>query len=113
MSQDTLPGIDARAGRALGLLARTTDDLRRLPLPEAEELGEALSAAAAQLDTALAWHRAGPARVVCVGRTRAGKSTLRHVLTGEAEDGIGRGGQRTTRDNIEYVWRDLLLVDTP
>lgn len=113
MSQDSLPDVDARAGRALGLLARTTDDLRRLPLPEGGELGDLLASAAAVVDRTLGWHRDGPGRVACVGRTRAGKSTLRFVLTGQAEDGIGRGGQRTTRDNIEYAWRGVVLVDTP
>lgn len=58
-------------------------------------------------------HRSGPCRVACVGRTKAGKSTLRFVLTGQAEDGIGRGGQRTTIESIDYAWGDLVMVDTP
>jgi Fe-S cluster assembly ATPase SufC len=57
--------------------------------------------------------RSGPARVACIGRTVSGKSTLRYALTGEAEYGIGRGGQRTTTENIEYAWADLVVIDTP
>ncbi|GAB3852671.1 GTPase domain-containing protein [Dactylosporangium cerinum] len=57
--------------------------------------------------------RGDAARVVCIGRTKAGKSTLRFVLTGEGADGIGKGGQRTTRIPITYRWRDIDVVDTP
>ncbi|WP_250795928.1 GTPase domain-containing protein [Micromonospora phytophila] len=57
--------------------------------------------------------RGDAARVVCIGRTKAGKSTLRFVLTGEGADGIGKGGQRTTSIPITYRWRDIDVVDTP
>ena len=54
-----------------------------------------------------------PPSVVCIGRTKAGKSTLRYVLTGEGAEGIGGGGQRTTRASLKYPWRGLDVVDTP
>jgi GTPase len=57
--------------------------------------------------------RDGVARVVVIGRTKAGKSTLRYVLTGANKGGIGRGGQRTTRRAISYRWRGYEIVDTP
>lgn len=72
-----------------------------------------LEGAAADLRAALTPVRRSPPVVAVVGRTRAGKSTLRFVLTGDGEDGIGRGGQRTTRTIIEYAWHGLLLRDTP
>lgn len=57
--------------------------------------------------------RGDAARVVCIGRTKAGKSTLRFVLTGEGAEGIGKGGQRTTTVPITYAWRGVDIVDTP
>jgi hypothetical protein len=57
--------------------------------------------------------RGDAARVVCIGRTKAGKSTLRFVLTGEGAEGIGKGGQRTTSVPITYRWRGIDIVDTP
>lgn len=80
---------------------------------EAPSLRSELCEAVWRLTDTLTFVTHGPCRVVCVGRTRAGKSTLRFVLTGDGEDGIGRGGQRTTTEVIEYTWRDLIIVDTP
>ena len=51
--------------------------------------------------------------VVFLGRTKAGKSTLRAVLTGEGRDNIGVGSQRTTRVNDIYEWNHLRIIDTP
>lgn len=51
--------------------------------------------------------------VALIGRTKAGKSTLRAVLTGEGKDGIGHGAQRTTRVNNIYEWNHLRIIDTP
>jgi len=51
--------------------------------------------------------------VTLFGRTMAGKSTIREALTGGDGGTIGKGGQRTTRDVIEYEWESLRLVDTP
>ena len=51
--------------------------------------------------------------IVLFGRTRAGKSTIREVLTKGDGSTIGKGGQRTTRDVHEYRWNNLRLIDTP
>jgi hypothetical protein len=74
---------------------------------------ERLGAALTELDAALQPVRSGRSVVAVVGRTKAGKSTLRFVLSGEGEDRIGRGGLRTTRTTIDYAWRGLRLRDTP
>lgn len=84
-----------------GLATSGTNDLERL--------GAALTG----LDGSLQPARSGRAVVAVVGRTRAGKSTLRFVLTGDGEGGIGRGAQATTRTVIDYAWRGLRLRDTP
>lgn len=84
-----------------GLASSCTTDLERL------------SAALTELDAALQPARSGRAVVAVVGRTKAGKSTLRFVLSGEGEDRIGRGGLGTTRTVIDYAWRGLRLRDTP
>ncbi len=48
-----------------------------------------------------------------LGRTKAGKSTLHAVITGEGFDAIGRGKQRTTRFRRVYRWKNLRIIDTP
>lgn len=102
---------DGGTAKVLGLSSALLSVMHSHPLTDQEEITqlEDVSAALAQ-STSL---KRGPARVVCVGRTKAGKSTLRYVLTGEGEAGIGLGGQRTTRESIEYVWQGHTLVDTP
>lgn len=57
-----------------------------------------------------------PFRVVLMGRTMAGKSTLFEYLSGGSGARIGVGGQRTTRDTNARQLRDLVgveVVDTP
>jgi len=51
--------------------------------------------------------------IALIGRTKAGKSTLRAVLTGEGKENIGHGAQRTTRINDIYEWNNLRIIDTP
>ena len=51
--------------------------------------------------------------IALIGETKAGKTTLRSVLTGEGYDGIGAGKQRTTRVNHVYEWNNLRIIDTP
>lgn len=51
--------------------------------------------------------------IVLVGRTKAGKSTLKTVLTGSGKDEIGKGKQRTTLVNYIYEWNSLRIIDTP
>lgn len=48
-----------------------------------------------------------------IGKTKAGKSTLHAVITGEGDDFIGRGMQRTTRFNRVYTWKRIRIIDTP
>lgn len=47
------------------------------------------------------------------GKSKAGKSTLRAVLTGEGKENIGNGSTRTTRVNDIYEWNHLRIIDTP
>lgn len=51
--------------------------------------------------------------IAFMGRTKAGKSTLHAIITGEGWDGIGVGKQRTTRLNRVYEWRNIRVIDTP
>lgn len=51
--------------------------------------------------------------IALIGRTKAGKSTLRAILTGEGKEDIGIGAQRTTRINYVYEWNHLRIIDTP
>lgn len=56
----------------------------------------------------------GPLRVAIAGRTKAGKTTLRKVLTRDVtEGGIGRGAHRTTRTADDFAWDRITFVDTP
>ena len=56
----------------------------------------------------------GPLRVAIAGRTKAGKTTLRKVLTRDlTEDGLGRGAHRTTRMAEDFAWDRITFVDTP
>jgi uncharacterized tellurite resistance protein B-like protein/GTP-binding protein EngB required for normal cell division/uncharacterized membrane-anchored protein YhcB (DUF1043 family) len=48
-----------------------------------------------------------------IGKTKSGKSTLHAVITGEGEDAIGCGKQRTTRLNRVYEWKNIRIIDTP
>jgi len=59
---------------------------------------------------------ARPMRVVMMGRTMAGKSTLLAALTGGSSERVGIGAQRTSRDVFAAPALDLLdieIVDTP
>ncbi|MBB1515753.1 GTPase domain-containing protein [Tessaracoccus sp. MC1679] len=69
--------------------------------------------AAAIADTTTAGR---PMRVVLMGRTMAGKSTLLAALTGGSAERIGVGAQRTSRDVFAAPALDLQeveIVDTP
>ncbi len=56
-----------------------------------------------------------PFRIVLMGRTMAGKSTLFEFLTGGDGASVGRGGQRTTRESHigTVLGQDIEIVDTP
>lgn len=51
--------------------------------------------------------------IAFMGRTKAGKSTLHAVVTGEGWEAIGVGKQRTTRYNRVYEWKNIRIIDTP
>jgi uncharacterized tellurite resistance protein B-like protein/GTP-binding protein EngB required for normal cell division len=51
--------------------------------------------------------------IAFMGRTKAGKSTLHAVITGEGWEAIGIGKQRTTRYNRVYEWKNIRIIDTP
>ncbi len=51
--------------------------------------------------------------IAFMGRTKAGKSTLHAVVTGEGWEAIGIGKQRTTRYNRIYEWKNIRIIDTP
>ena len=51
--------------------------------------------------------------IAVMGRTKAGKSTLHAVITGEGWEAIGVGRQRTTRYNRVYEWKHIRIIDTP
>lgn len=48
-----------------------------------------------------------------IGKTKAGKSTLHSVITGESNESIGVGKQRTTLFNRVYKWKNIRIIDTP
>ncbi len=78
-----------------------------------QQVTDEVRGACRELREELIRDRPAEARVVCIGRTKAGKSTLRYALTGDGKEGIGRGDQRTTRSIVAYRWAGLELVDTP
>ena len=51
--------------------------------------------------------------VAFMGKTKAGKSTLHAVLTGQGWNKIGGGGQGTTKYNRVYEIDHLRIIDTP
>jgi GTP-binding protein EngB required for normal cell division len=51
--------------------------------------------------------------ITFMGKTKAGKSTLHAVVTGEGWNAIGVGKQRTTRFNRVYEWKNIRIIDTP
>lgn len=51
--------------------------------------------------------------IAFMGKTKAGKSTLHAVMTGQGWDAIGVGKQRTTRFNRVYEWNNIRIIDTP
>jgi len=51
--------------------------------------------------------------IAFMGKTKAGKSTLHAIMTGEGWEAIGVGKQRTTRLNRVYEWENIRIIDTP
>ena len=48
-----------------------------------------------------------------MGKSKAGKSTLHAIITGEGWEAIGVGKQNTTRLNRVYEWKNIRIIDTP
>lgn len=48
-----------------------------------------------------------------LGKTKAGKSTLHAIVTGQGSEAVGKGKQRTTRFNRVYNWKNIRIIDTP
>jgi tellurite resistance protein/GTP-binding protein EngB required for normal cell division len=48
-----------------------------------------------------------------MGKSKAGKSTLHAIVTGEGWDAIGVGKQNTTKFNRVYEWHNIRIIDTP
>lgn len=86
---------------------------------QTNDLAQALAESSMRLDAA--YESLGnrdveqPFRVVLMGQTMAGKSTLFKHLTGDVRTRIGVGGQRTTRDVREGAVGEMgfVVVDTP
>ncbi|MBK7299665.1 MAG: hypothetical protein IPI79_04235 [Moraxellaceae bacterium] len=47
-----------------------------------------------------------------MGKSKAGKSTLHAIVTGEGWDAIGVGKQNTTKFNRVYEWHNIRIIDT-
>ena len=81
-------------------------------VPLLNETAERISDACLQLQRR---DVARPFRVVLMGRTMAGKSTLFEFLSGGNGARVGQGGQRTTRESQTgtILGHDIEIVDTP
>jgi len=49
--------------------------------------------------------------IAFIGKTKAGKSTLHAIITGDGWNAIGVGQQRTTRFNRVYEWKNIRIID--
>ena len=106
--------------RASGLeLRRLHDELRGREDPLGLDLPEALGSISEELEsaaTALDESKSESLRIVLMGRTQAGKSTLYEYLTRGPGVRIGDGRQRNSRDVAEHQISGLpetIVVDTP
>ncbi len=85
-------------------LENTRNDLAIETLKELERVRESLHAKQRALK-----HFS----IAFIGKTKAGKSTLHAIITGDGWDAIGVGKQRTTRFNRVYEWKNIRIIDTP
>ena len=85
-------------------LEQTRRNLLSEVLHDLENVREALRAKQRSLDYFT---------IAFLGRTKAGKSTLHAVITGEGWEAKGIGKQRTTRYNRVYEWKNIRIIDTP
>ena len=110
-SNDSLKQVQAGlVGLRHNILGDGDEDLQ--PLARwLQDLHDHARTAVGDLPTANA-----PARVVLMGRTQAGKSTLFSYLTGTRDSVVGTGGQRTTLKVYRAPYRhdpNILIADAP
>lgn len=114
MARDPLPVHSEAVERCRSVLgAAHHESLRALSSNEATTYLLEVVEGAAITETPTAGR---PMRVVLMGRTMAGKSTLLAALTGGSAERIGVGAQRTSRDVFAAPALDLQdveIVDTP
>ncbi len=97
-------GQQTSAKEVAEMLEKTRQALSAEILKELETVQEALMAKQRALN-----HFS----IAFMGRTKAGKSTLHAIITGEGWEAIGVGKQRTTRYNRVYEWKNIRIIDTP
>jgi len=97
-------GKQTSAKEVTDQLAETRQTLFAEILKELETIREALKAKQRALN-----HFS----IAFMGKTKAGKSTLHAIVTGQGWDAIGIGKQRTTRYNRVYDWKNIRIIDTP
>lgn len=110
-SRDSLVRVQrSLAGLGSEVFADGAEDMR--PMAKwLQELHDHAGTAIDDLPTADA-----PARVVLMGRTQAGKSTLFSYLTDTSDSPVGAGGQRTTLKVFRAPYRHdnrILIADAP
>ncbi|MFK5636038.1 GTPase domain-containing protein [Ornithinimicrobium sp. LYQ103] len=125
LSQGSFGPADENRPRFRAIVEQVTEDVERVrsflaPLrPQHSQLASLLGELREALGRAHDDLRGqaparGPLRVAIAGRTKAGKTTLRKVLTRDpSEEGIGRGAHRTTRSAEAFSWDQITFVDTP
>ncbi len=92
------------AQEVLKQLEETKKSLELEIIKKIQEIGESLNAKQRALNYF---------SIAFIGKTKAGKSTLHAIMTGEGWDSIGVGKQRTTRLNRVYEWENIRIIDTP
>jgi GTP-binding protein EngB required for normal cell division/uncharacterized alkaline shock family protein YloU len=92
------------AKEVIKLLKETKQSLDLEIIKKIQKIGESLNAKQRALNYF---------SIAFIGKTKAGKSTLHAIMTGEAWDSIGVGKQRTTRLNRVYEWENIRIIDTP
>lgn len=103
--------LDDVALSCSGWHGRPADETGTAVQAELQRIAEALRSAARSLP-----QPDEPMRVVLLGRTQAGKSTLFSYLTGSDASPVGQGAQRCTRSVVAMPMAghsDVVVVDTP
>lgn len=110
-------GSEKKLRQAIGALKSQMDtpalgEMRDSIVPLLLEAADRISDARLQLQSRDVRR---PFRIVLMGRTMAGKSTLFEFLSGGDGASVGAGGQRTTRESQTgtILGQDIEIVDTP